>query len=390
MLRPSRREILVLVRQGLCELCSFQVVELALEIAGERRGVVVGVVEDARGGIGGRVPPRFAEAGVILVELGVRVAARAVDCARLVRLARRDRRRGEGLSGTLARGGRLARGKRARGSVRDVAGGGTLRRLGRRAPRHRPKHRMCLVKPRHPREVPPRTPPARRRVRPGRRRTRVAMMVVRQSKQSRAVNEPPTPDLGRARTNAHSTARERVREMGVGVSDDDDDVIIVGETLARADSDDAPPSKRARPDEAPSRPVESLGNNASAGETTRDPPLFRLFTTRGLRDEHNRGCASLADVISGPVRWAVAMNYMVDGAYLAAACPSLFRIPRVVWIHGQDDISSYTPRPSGWTLHKPPSLPTAPTTPKHSSWCTPPACACACTPPTSSSEISPS
>ena len=60
--------------------------------------------------------------------------------------------------------------------------------------------------------------------------------------------------------------------MGVGVSDDDDDVIIVGETLARADSDDAPPSKRARPDEAPSRPVESLGNNASAGETTRDPP----------------------------------------------------------------------------------------------------------------------
>lgn len=183
------------------------------------------------------------------------------------------------------------------------------------------------------------------------------MMVVRQSKQSRAVNEPPTRDLGRARTNAHSTARERVREMGVGVSDDDDDVIIVGETLARADSDDAPPSKRARPDEAPSRPVESLGNNASAGETTREPPLFRLFTTRGLRDEHNRGCASLADVISGPVRWAVAMNYMVDGAYLAAACPSLFRIPRVVWIHGQDDISSYTPRPSGWTLHKPPVPP---------------------------------
>ena len=51
------------------------------------------------------------------------------------------------------------------------------------------------------------------------------------------------------------------------------------------------------------------------------------------------------------------MNYMVDGAYLAAACPSLFRIPRVVWIHGQDDISSYTPRPSGWTLHKPPVPP---------------------------------
>ena len=120
-------------------MCSFQVVELALEIAGERRGVVVGVVEDARGGIGGRVPPRFAEAGVILVELGVRVAARAVDCARLVRLARRDRRRGEGLSGTLARGGRLVRGKQARGSVRDVAGGGTLRRLGRRAPETPPE-----------------------------------------------------------------------------------------------------------------------------------------------------------------------------------------------------------------------------------------------------------
>ena len=138
MLRPSRREILVLVRQGLCELCSFQVVELALEIAGERRGVVVGVVEDARGGIRGRVPPRFAEAGVILVELGVewppaRLTARA-SCASRAAIAAAVR---------VCRGrSRGAGGSREETSSRERPGRrrrGTLRRLGRRAPETPPE-----------------------------------------------------------------------------------------------------------------------------------------------------------------------------------------------------------------------------------------------------------
>ena len=69
-----------------------------------------------------------------------------------------------------------------------------------------------------------------------------------------------------------------------------------------------------------------------------DPPLFRLFTT----DHHdltanstgNAGCATLRDVVSGPVRWCVVMNFMIDLPWLLSpdGCPELGDVPRVVWI----------------------------------------------------------
>ena len=156
--------------------------------------------------------------------------------------------------------------------------------------------------------------------------------------------------------------------------DSDDDVVIVGETRAAAEdptSADDRAAKRPRaedlaPDlcnnDAPTIPRPSIAEMKRAldaagisyagmerremetefkrvGSTSFiDPPLFRLFTT----DHHdltanstgNAGCATLRDVVSGPVRWCVVMNFMIDLPWLLSpdGCPELGAIPRVVWI----------------------------------------------------------
>lgn len=79
-----------------------------------------------------------------------------------------------------------------------------------------------------------------------------------------------------------------------------------------------------------------------------DPPLFRLLTTDPAdlnpNTSGNAGCVSLRDIVSGPVRWCVVMNFMIDLPWLLSpdGCPELLRIPKVVWIG--DERSSPTPR----------------------------------------------
>jgi len=158
--------------------------------------------------------------------------------------------------------------------------------------------------------------------------------------------------------------------------DSDDDVVIVGETRAAAEdptSADDRAAKRPRggqdlaPDlcnnDAPTIPRPSIAEmkraldaagisyagmerremetefkRVNASTSFIDPPLFRLFTT----DHHdltanstgNAGCATLRDVVSGPVRWCVVMNFMIDLPWLLSpdGCPELGAIPKVVWI----------------------------------------------------------
>ena len=51
-----------------------------------------------------------------------------------------------------------------------------------------------------------------------------------------------------------------------------------------------------------------------------DPPLFRLLTTDPAdlnpNTSGNAGCVSLRDIVSGPVRWCVVMNFMIDLPWL--------------------------------------------------------------------------
>ena len=98
-----------------------------------------------------------------------------------------------------------------------------------------------------------------------------------------------------------------------------------------------------------------------------DPPLFRLLTTDPAdlnpNTSGNAGCVSLRDIVSGPVRWCVVMNFMIDLPWLLSpdGCPELLRIPKVVWIG--DERSSPTPRDPeflrlkgarDWTVVNPP------------------------------------
>lgn len=98
-----------------------------------------------------------------------------------------------------------------------------------------------------------------------------------------------------------------------------------------------------------------------------DPPLFRLLTTDPAdlnpNTSGNAGCVSLSDIVSGPVRWCVVMNFMIDLPWLLSpdGCPELLRIPKVVWIG--DVRSSPTPRDPeflrlkgarDWTVVNPP------------------------------------
>ena len=195
---------------------------------------------------------------------------------------------------------------------------------------------------------------------------------------------------------------------GSAMSGSDDEVLIVGETRAGGDpasGDDraakrprngadlggapsiannqprsVPPSKT-RPSIAEmKRALDAAGVTHSGMErgeleaefervqsSFSDPPLFRLLTTDPAdlnpNTSGNAGCVSLRDIVSGPVRWCVVMNFMIDLPWLLSpdGCPELLRIPKVVWIG--DERSSPTPRDPeflrlkgarDWTVVNPP------------------------------------
>lgn len=192
------------------------------------------------------------------------------------------------------------------------------------------------------------------------------------------------------------------------MSGSDDEVLIVGETRAGGDpasGDDraakrprvgadlggapsannqprsVPPDPKTRPSIAEmKRALDAAGVTHSGMErgeleaefervqsSFSDPPLFRLLTTDPAdlnpNTSGNAGCVSLRDIVSGPVRWCVVMNFMIDLPWLLSpdGCPELLRIPKVVWIG--DERSSPTPRDPeflrlkgerDWTVVNPP------------------------------------
>ncbi|XAR53762.1 Phosphodiesterase I [Bertholletia excelsa] len=84
---------------------------------------------------------------------------------------------------------------------------------------------------------------------------------------------------------------------------------------------------------------------------------FRLLGVQGLPAWANTSSVSVQDVIQGNVLIAVLSNYMVDMDWLLSACPTLIKVPHVLVIHGESDVTLEQMRrtkPANWILHKPP------------------------------------
>ncbi|KAJ9520497.1 hypothetical protein QJQ45_000268 [Haematococcus lacustris] len=84
----------------------------------------------------------------------------------------------------------------------------------------------------------------------------------------------------------------------------------------------------------------SQGRGQGQGSTASDvlPPhtAFELLRVRGLAAASNQGCLGrcLADLVAGPMQLVLAMNYMVDIAWLLSACPDLVAAQQLVLCTG--------------------------------------------------------
>ncbi|GMH15800.1 hypothetical protein Nepgr_017641 [Nepenthes gracilis] len=86
------------------------------------------------------------------------------------------------------------------------------------------------------------------------------------------------------------------------------------------------------------------------------PLTFRLMRVQGLPAWANTSSVSIEDVIQGNVLVAILSNYMVDIDWLLSACPKLSKVPHVLVVHGESDVTlEYIKRakPANWILHKP-------------------------------------
>ncbi|XAR53746.1 Phosphodiesterase I [Bertholletia excelsa] len=95
------------------------------------------------------------------------------------------------------------------------------------------------------------------------------------------------------------------------------------------------------------------------------PLTFPLLRVQGLPAWANTSSVSIQDVMQGNVLIALLSNYMVHVDWLLSACPTLIKVPHVLVIHGESDVTlermrfnfpSFHPRtkPANWILHKPP------------------------------------
>jgi tyrosyl-DNA phosphodiesterase-1 len=146
------------------------------------------------------------------------------------------------------------------------------------------------------------------------------------------------------------------------MSGSDDEIVFVGETRdgGALESD----AKRVRYDAmngpALGRSTETPARTEFVPDPTAErhaPPLFRLFKTENT---HNEACVSVSDLVRGPVRWAVVSNFKIDLDFMQDHAPELLAIPRVHWLHGQDDLPSWIrthcpnkTRSGEWTTLKP-------------------------------------
>ena len=122
---------------------------------------------------------------------------------------------------------------------------------------------------------------------------------------------------------------------------DDDEIVFVRETRDGSALEGC--AKRVRYDvsSGPALATETLARTEFAPDPTPErhaPPLFRLFKTENT---HNEACVSVSDLVRGPVRWAVVSNFKIDLDFMQNHAPELLAIPRVHWLHGQDDLPNW-------------------------------------------------
>lgn len=125
---------------------------------------------------------------------------------------------------------------------------------------------------------------------------------------------------------------------------DDDEIVFVGETRdGGALEGDARDAKRVRYDASngPALATEAPARTEFGPDPTSEshaPPLFRLFRTENT---HNEACVSVSDLVRGPVVWAVVSNFKIELDFMQDHAPELLAIPRVHWLHGQDDLPNW-------------------------------------------------
>ncbi|KAJ9521208.1 hypothetical protein QJQ45_022931 [Haematococcus lacustris] len=78
------------------------------------------------------------------------------------------------------------------------------------------------------------------------------------------------------------------------------------------------------------------GQGSSASDVLPPHTAFELLRVRGLAAGSNQGCLGrcLADLVAGPMQLVLAMNYMVDIAWLLSACPDLVAAQQLVLCTG--------------------------------------------------------
>ncbi|KAK4754397.1 hypothetical protein SAY87_002501 [Trapa incisa] len=87
------------------------------------------------------------------------------------------------------------------------------------------------------------------------------------------------------------------------------------------------------------------------------PLTYRLLRVQDLPSWANTSAVSLDDVIQGDIVVALLSNYMVDIDWLMHSCPTLLKVPHVLVVHGEGDMTlnhMKKRKPVNWILHKPP------------------------------------
>jgi tyrosyl-DNA phosphodiesterase-1 len=129
-----------------------------------------------------------------------------------------------------------------------------------------------------------------------------------------------------------SSKRAKVDDDVIDLTGDDDDVEA---------GPSAPAPKRDATPAAPPLPFAATTSAQPGPPLTPiapDCPPLHLFRTEGIPHWGNEGFlgATLQDLVSGPIQWALVSNFGLDIKWLLDACPSLADAPEVVVVHGMD------------------------------------------------------
>ena len=125
---------------------------------------------------------------------------------------------------------------------------------------------------------------------------------------------------------------------------DDDEIVFVGETRDGSALEGDAKRVRYEVSDGPALATEIPSRTELSPDPTAErydeyaPPLFRLFKTENT---HNEACVSVSDLVRGPVRWAVVSNFKIDLDFMQDHAPELLAIPRLHWLHGQDDLPNW-------------------------------------------------